>query len=193
MKKSGTGPRLYFRTRASTRAMRLRLTPGQAVFIHGWLAARQTLTWQDVLASSSITFQRLRAANIPIASLHQLQPDATQWITARKATLADCPEMQTHWGCDAIRDFGADIADLMLTEWPPATLTAIGVNYDRLVDLGLTPVNMVLFRQLTLLGWSQIGFVRSHAERISEPHLIKLFGMGKADVLRSLRPSGPQA
>lgn len=172
--------------------MRLKLTPGQGVFLHGWLAARLTLSWQDVLANDSLTFQRLRAANLPLAALHQLQPDVAQWITAKRAALADCPDMQALWGGDAIRDFGADIADLMLTEWPPATLTAAGVTYDRLVELGLTPVNMVLFKQLTLLGWSQIGFVRAHAEQMSEPHLIRLFGMGKADVLRSLRPSPPQ-
>ena len=165
--------------------MRISLTPGQAVTIHGWMRARQALTWGDVLGASGLTFQTLLSYNLQEQDLYVLQPDLQAWVRASKATLADCPKMR-QWDAHPIRDFKADLADLVGMHWPHDVLPRIGVDYDELLTLGLTPETMNLFGY-TLMMWSSIGFRRAHAEAIPVNTLFRMFGMAKQDVLASLR------
>ncbi len=165
--------------------MRISLTPGQAVSIHGWLRARQALTWGDVLTQEALCFCKLLAFNLAEQELYVLQPDLQAWIRPGRATLADCPRMRA-WDAHPIKDFKADLADLVGMHWPHETLSRMGVTYDDLLGLGLTPETMNLFGY-TLMMWSSIGFRRSHAETIPPNTLFRLFGMTKQDVLSSLR------
>jgi hypothetical protein len=165
--------------------MRLKLTPGQAVYLHGWLSARRVLRWADILANPSLTFERMRSANLTAHSLHQLQPDVSAWTRYRRAQLEDCPAMEP-WSAHPIKDFHADLADLIALRWTPELLVRMGVTYSDLVDIGLNPANMALF-DFTLLAWAHIGLSREDVHRIPEPALARLFGMPRADVLRALR------
>ena len=165
--------------------MRISLTPGQAVTIHGWMRARQALTWGDVLTNEALDFGRLLSFNLAEQDLYVLQPDLQAWIRPGKAALADCPKMRA-WDAHPIKDFKADLADLVGTHWPHETLTRMGVTYDDLLGLGLTPETMNLFGY-TLMMWASIGFRRSHADVIPPNTLFRLFGMAKQDVLASLR------
>jgi len=166
--------------------MRIPLTPGQAVSIHGWLRARETLTWGDVLASQqALEFSKLLSFNLSEQDLYVLQPDLQAWVRAGKATLADCPRMRA-WDAHPIKDFKADLADMVGTHWPHETLGRMGVTYDDLLGLGLTPDTMNLFGY-TLMMWASTGFRRSHAETIPPNTLFRMFGMAKQDVLASLR------
>ena len=165
--------------------MRITLTPGQAVTIHGMWRARLSLTWGDVLTNETLTFAGLLTFNITEQSLYVLQPDLQAWIKAKKATLQDCPRMRA-WDAHPVKDFKADLADLIATRWASDTMTRVGVGYDELQELGLTPETMNLFGY-TLMMWSSIGFRRSHAETVPPNTLFRLFGMTKQDVLASLR------
>ncbi len=165
--------------------MRLKLTAGQAVYLHGWLEARRTLRWPDVLANQSLTFERMRLANVSALALHQLQPDIAAWTKHRRAQIEDCPQMEP-WAAHPIKDFHADLADLIALRWAPELLVRMGVTYADLVEIGLTPANMALF-DFTLLGWAHVGFSRAVAQGIPDPALSRLFGMPKQDVLRALR------
>jgi hypothetical protein len=165
--------------------MRISLTPGQAVSIHGWLRARQTLTWADVLALKPLTFQALLAYNLQEQDLYVLQPDLQAWVRAGRATLADCPKMRP-WDAHPIRDFKADLADIVGMHWPQEALARMGVDYEELLGLGLTPETMNLFG-FTLMMWASVGLRRVHAEAIPANTLFRLFGMAKQDVLGSLR------
>ncbi len=165
--------------------MRITLTPGQAVSIHGWMRARQTLNWGDVIMNESLTFARLLGFNVPEQELYVLQPDVQAWIRASKATLQDCPRMRP-WDAHPIRDFKADLADIVGAHWPNDLLIRMGVTYDDLLGLGLTPETMNLFGY-TLMMWASVGFRRTHAEVIPPNTLFRLFGMAKQDVLVSLR------
>ena len=51
--------------------MRITITPGQAVTIHGWWRARQSLTWGDVLTNHEpeLTFSRLLSLNLQLLDL----------------------------------------------------------------------------------------------------------------------------
>jgi hypothetical protein len=165
--------------------MRISLTPGQAVTIHGWMRARQALTWGDVLSAPNLTFQTLLSYNLQEQDLYVLQPDLQAWVRAGKATLADCPKMRP-WDAHPIRDFKADLADLVGMHWPQDVLTRIGVDYEELLTLGLTAETMNLFGY-TLMMWSSVGFRRAHADTIPANTLYRMFGMAKQDILVSLR------
>lgn len=165
--------------------MKITLTPGQAVTIHGWMRARQTLCWGDVLASDSVNFSLLsQKCCIPESSLHALQPDLQAWIKNGKARLEDCPRMRS-WGAHPTKDFNADLSEIISMRWDLQTMQRMGVKYEDLVGIGLNPDNMQLFC-LTLMGWSTIGFKRGHAEAIHPASLYRLFGMPRQDVLASL-------
>jgi hypothetical protein len=165
--------------------MRISLTPGQAVTIHGWLRARQTLTWTDVLTIKDLHFHTLLSYNVSEQDLYILQPDLQAWVRAGRATLSDCPKMRP-WDAHPIRDFKADLADVVSMHWPQDLLARMGVDYDELLTLGLTPETMNLFG-FTLMMWSSLGFRRAHAEDIPANTLSRMFGMAKQDILVCLR------
>lgn len=165
--------------------MKIALTPGQAVTIHGWWRARQSLTWGDVLTKDTLTFSELLACNLTEQDLYVLQPDLQAWVRAGRASLVDCPKMRP-WDAHPIRDFKADLADVIGMHWPPETLTRMGVAYDELLELGLTPETMTLFNY-TLMMWFSVGFRRHHAETVPPNTLFRLFGMSKMDVMGCLR------
>jgi hypothetical protein len=165
--------------------MKIRLTAGQAVTIHGWWNARTQLTWTDVLAQEGLTFSRLLSFNLTEQELYVLQPDLQAWIRPCKATLPDCPRMRP-WDAHPVRDFKADLSDIVRTRWGSDTMSRVGVTFDDLLELGMTPEAMPLMNY-TLMMWTEIGFKRHHAERIPANQLFNLFGMAKQDVLVSLR------
>ncbi len=165
--------------------MRISLTPGQAVSIHGWWRARQALTWGDVLTQDGLGFSKLLSFNLAEQDLYVLQPDLQAWVRPGKAVLADCPRMRA-WDAHPIRDFKADLADLVGLHWPHEILSRMGVTYEDLLGLGLTAETMNLFGY-TLMMWASVGFRRSHAEGIPPNTLFRMFGMTKQDVLASLR------
>ena len=167
--------------------MRLHLTAGQGCYLHGWMTPKQTLTWQDVAADSTLTLSKLLSANLSAASLHQLQPDAGAWVRAGRVTISDCPSMVEPWGAHPVRDFGADLGDIAGQNWTADLLQRMGVTYKDLVDIGLTPSSMALFSGITLLGWAQLGLTRADVGAVPEPTLVRLFRMTKADVMRSVK------
>ena len=166
--------------------MRIKLTPGQAVSIHGWWHARDGLTWGDVLLDAKLNYVSLLAFNIPEQDLYVLQPDLQAWVRAGKASLKDCPRMRA-WDAHPRRDFKADLSDIIRTEWSAETMARVGITYDELLALGITPEAMPLFR-FTLMMWTTIGFRREHAEKIPANQLCTLFGLSKQDTLACLRP-----
>ena len=167
--------------------MRITITPGQAVTIHGWWRARQSLTWGDVLTNHEpeLTFSRLLSLNLQEQDLYMLQPDLHAWIRSGRATVQDCPRMRM-WDAHPIRDFKKDLADIIGLKWPIDVMCRVGVTFEDLADLGLTPDTMALFNY-TLMRWSKLGFRRQHAEPVHHNTLFRLFGMSKQDVLTSLK------
>lgn len=165
--------------------MKIPLTPGQAVTIHGWWRARESLTWADVLSNESLTFGALLGFRLREQDLYLLQPDLQAWIRSGRAALPDCARMRL-WDAHPIRDFKADLADLIAVRWPHEALARMGVTYDELLEIGLTAETMNLF-SFTLLMWANLGFGRRHAESVPPNTLFRLFSMSKGDVLASLR------
>jgi hypothetical protein len=169
--------------------LRLQMQTGQVMInANRNLAAYESFgvpVWPDVLADEALTFGRLFDVNLREQDLFLLQPDLQAWIRAERAGLADCPRMRL-WEAHPIRDFKADLADLISMGWPPDCLTRMGVTYADLQALGVTAETMGLFNY-TLLMWAMLGFQRAHAEQIPANTLFRLFKMSKQDVLASLR------
>ena len=166
--------------------MRITLTPGQGVLAHGWVRAREHITWGDVLNSDKLTFSYLADyVEISLYSLYQLQPDLQSWIKHHKARLEDCPRM-AQWQAHPIRDFHADLADLVRMRWDADEYKRMGITYDDMKDLGLTPETMMLFG-FTLNNWISIGFTRKHCEHIPDYIVFKLFCMNKTHLMSFLR------
>lgn len=164
--------------------MRIELTDGQAVTIHGWLKARKSLVWSDVLGNPKVDFSTLLSYGLSEQTLYQLQPDLHAWINNRKAELKDCPRMRL-WEAHPVRDFKADLADIIRSVWAPEVMARMGVFYEDLLRLGLTPETMLLFNY-TLVNWATVGFSRAHAQRIPARILFRLFDMTQSEVLGSL-------
>lgn len=163
--------------------MKIPLTAGQSVTIHGWLAPKETLSWADVLADESLTFAFLHGhTRISKELLHRLQPDIAAWVSARRVELQDIPDL-TPWGAHPIRDLKADLGDMAQLGWSAFGMRRAGVTYADLVEIGMTPVSMQLFGY-TLYDWSTLGFSESDAAKLSAPDLGRLFGLTRADVSR---------
>jgi hypothetical protein len=166
--------------------MKIALTPGQAVSIHGWFRARQTLSWGDVILLPGLNFGTLlNTYRVTEQDLYLLQPDIKAWVKAGKAGLPDCPRMKL-WDAHPVKDFNADLADIIAQQWSCETLHRTGVTYADLQDLGLTAETMNLFN-FTLMMWATLGFQRRHAEPIHHNLLFRLFSMSKQDVLACLK------
>lgn len=162
------------------------LTPGQAVTAHGWRRARTCLSWGDVLADEHMTFRFLNeTCRLPEQTLFTLQPDLQAWVRAGRVTVEDAPSM-TMWAAHPIKDFRADLADLIRLEWTPDVFRRVGVTFADLLEAGLTPETMGLFG-FTLHGWATLGLTRAYAEQIPMHTIYRLFRIPRQDVLASLR------
>lgn len=167
--------------------MRLKLTPGQSCYLHGWLNPKPHLSWPDIRNSPHLTLQNLLSAGLDLDDLHQLQPEVSEWVKAGRVTIADCPAMADLWGAHPVRDFKADLGDIAGFKWPADVMLRAGLTYAELAELGLTPASMVVFSHITLHGWAQLGMTRADAAKFPEPVMVSLFGLPKQEVLRSLR------
>ena len=169
--------------------MRIILSPGQAVTIHGWMAPKETLTWNDVIGNERLTVKFLTGtAKVSKELLHKVQPDLMAWLKAGRVTLPETHELLGVWTAHPIKDLKADFADIVALKWGAQTMRMAGVTYQDLRESGMTNDTMGLFA-LTLYDWSTLGFSRSDAEAIPAAHLCRTFGMQKADVIRCLKGS----
>lgn len=167
-------------------SQKIELTPGQAVWVFGWVKARKVLTWGDVLANERLTFEYLhKECNLPAQQLYLLQPEREAWIKMDKVKLDDINFLLT-WSTHPIRDMKADLADIAKMNWPADVLKKLGVTYEDLCEIGMTHQTMSLFK-LSLHGWSSIGFRRAHASEIPTTDLYRLFRMPWQDVIASLK------
>lgn len=165
----------------------MKLTPGQACFLYGWLGAKITLNWEDIINSSSIDFDKLLQANLSVDQIFQIQPDFKVWLRYNKVKKHNIPCLLTKWDVNVVEDFKLDLGDIISEQLSPETLLKYGINYEKLLEMGLTQENMFLLKHITLIGWSTLGFNKKHAENIPEPHLFKCFRMSKIEVIRSLK------
>ena len=164
-------------------ASRIKLTPGQAVTLHGWVRPVLSLSWKETVRYD-LTFQRLLAVRLRPRELFAMQPDLRKWIEAGRVSLEDCPQLKP-WGAHPVRDLRADLGDLIMQRWSIDALTDMGVTYGDLKGVGMTPETMAMFG-FSLVGWHKLGMSRADAEWIPGPLHLSLFQMHKPAVLAAL-------
>jgi hypothetical protein len=158
----------------------LPLTPGQAVWLHGWGAPRPVLRWCDVVDTENITFAQCRAVNLSLRQLHTLQPDAAEWVSHGGVTLCDAADMCELWTVDVLRDFRADLADVLSLRCGADTLCRMGVTHEGLARVGMTPETMRMFG-FTARGWAALGFRREHLDALSDAHIHMVFALTRQE------------
>ena len=166
--------------------MRIPLTAGQAVTVHGWLSPKETLTWTDVAGNDCLTFAFLNTrARIPKELLHRMQPDITAWVSLGRAGLEDLAALGP-WGAHPIRDLKANLGDLIHMRWTAQALSKTGVTYADLVEAGMTNESMGMLGY-TLYDWGLLGFTSADADKLPAPVLGALFNLTPGDVARCLK------
>ena len=166
--------------------MRIPLTAGQAVTIHGWLNPKEWLTWADVAGNEKLTLVFLpKHARRPKELLHRLQPDVTAWRALGKVGVEDLA-LLSPWGVHPIRDLKANLGDLIHMRWSAQALAKTGMTYADLVEAGMTPLNMGMFGY-TLYDWGQLGMTHEDADKIPAHELGRLFNLTRADVAKCLK------
>ena len=168
--------------------MGVELTPGQAVTAHGWWHPKLQLTWPDIVLADKLTFPfLLNTLNLSAKQIHHMQPEGTMWVASQKATLSDCPTMFPMWKLHHIHDFKADLGDIIAMGWKTDIMMQIGINYETLVQIGLTVDTMIFFKHITLAGWSALGLQKAHVAKMNTETLGRTFNMSKTDIMRALK------
>ena len=167
--------------------LKIPLTAGQAVTVHGWFRPKETLSWTDVLGNQDLTMQYLnKTIRIPLSLLHKMQPDITAWIKSGRASMEEAPVFLSVWAAHPIKDLKADLGDIVGFKWKAKTMRESGVTYSDLMEAGMTHETMALFNY-TLYEWMLLGFSKTDAEAVPAHILGRLFNMTKPDVLRVLK------
>ena len=95
--------------------MKLTLTLGQAVSVHGWLAARQWLTWGDVLASNKLHFKAFLAAGVAGRCVGEEAAHPPEWqVNSDNELPKDSPKdspVGHNLPTKAIKEIGGLVAD----------------------------------------------------------------------------------
>ena len=166
-----------------SQTMKIPITAGQGLWIHGLWQPKRTLSWNNVLSNDSLTFRYLHFdLNIAKELLHKMQPDISQWVKAGRVGLPDA-FLLTPWSAHPIKDLKADLGDVIHMKWSAFELQQLGVTYSDLLEAGLTHETMGLFG-FTLYDWSLLGFKEADANALTEASLSRLFRMTRADVIR---------
>lgn len=166
------------------------LTPGQAVTLFGWLRPRESLRWQDVVEAERLTFAFLRKCGLTPKQLHALQPDMSQWARYGGVKLQDAADMVPLWSTNPVQDLRLDIADIIQAQLPSEKLRLLGITFDSMCDMGLSPDLMRLFGY-TLQGWINLGLRRTHIEAMTDWQCIMVFNMQRTMALQCLPVQPP--
>eukprot|EP00961_Rhodomonas_salina_P089548 1204244-Rhodomonas_salina.1 len=152
----------------------IKLTPAQVISLYGFFPQTKLLTW-DWVDKHKLKFSYLhRQLCIPQKDLHKLQPDVSAWVKNDLVSLQDIIYMNL-WPLNPLTHLSATVDDLIgLTA---AQINGCSVDYDLLVEHGLTPGMMNIFH-FTLNEWISIGFSVLHVNTLKEDECRSLFGGG---------------
>jgi hypothetical protein len=150
----------------------------QSVRLYGFvMTARQTLTWQDVLAHKTITLASCIACGIQPEKLHRMQPKMGEWVRHGKASIADCHLMQP-WHPNPFIDLRCTIGDIVLNRlaFPAQVFIDCGVTFCELRDrYGMGP-ELMGFLKYTADDWVALGIHAEFLETLSDAHWDTIFG-----------------
>lgn len=165
----------------------IRLSPAQSTGIHGWGSKlKTTLSWRDIEDNEHIDMDLLIRMAVQPKELHRLNPAIPPWITHAGARAEHAKEMLP-WGAHPIRDLNGDLSDVIALKATSKQLKAMGVRYEDLREVGMTPETMRLIG-LSFQGWVELDMtLEDTVQHFTDAQLAKAFLMTRTNVLSSFR------
>ena len=155
----------------------LQLTPMQSCNIHGWSNPKRTLSWEDVAASHTITFQKCIQQGVEPEQLYELQPDVTLWMRHKNVSFTEVPHMVC-WPLHPIEDLKGDISDLATMHYDARTLRKLGISYRFMRnELKMDDDWMRMLRYKPCDWKEHLGFDEGCASEMGDQRTMKVFGM----------------
>lgn len=148
----------------------LPLNPTQSVSIHGWSCPKRILTWDDIAGNKGTTIHLLYSVGVGADELYALQPDIREWVQHKQVGMREVPLM-LRWPLHPVDDLHCDLSDLMQARYNPAILKAVGIDYDRLVQMGMNTDCMRVLGY-NLKEWTTLlGLTIDHIKNLHDPNL----------------------
>jgi hypothetical protein len=165
----------------------IRLLPEQSVALFGFLEAKTTLTWRDVLIQPAINLKSCVLCGVDSLKLYRMQPDIKEWIKYGKAGLSDCTYMQ-QWKPNPFTDLRCTIGDLVVHRKVilPKMLTSCGITFSMLKDrYGLTKEIMIMLRY-SVDDWLELEISQDFLKELDNEHWAQIFGeASRSDIMES--------
>lgn len=156
----------------------------QSIQLFGWFAQPiVTLNWGDI-KQKNFTWRQLRSIGIDAEQLKTIQPDKQEWLQRGGIQIDDISDM-TIFPVNPLTDFGVDLAELWQMKCNISQLVAMQVNYQHLIQKGITPQIMSAFG-LPLSSWTDLGFNATHAYVMTNDECNMVFGIGKQELIKIL-------
>jgi hypothetical protein len=155
----------------------IRLEADQSVLLYGYVMAKTTLTWRDVLMHPGIHLQSCCECGVDPHKLCRMQPDVREWMRTGKAKLQDCALMEA-WKPHVFRDLGCNIGDLVVyRKWLNAPmLIRAHITFETLQDMyGLNAEIMALLRY-TPQEWLQLQIPTKFLQELTDEQWNRIFG-----------------
>jgi hypothetical protein len=167
----------------------IRLLPEQSVFLFGFLEAKTTLTWKDVVTNPNINLSACVACGMDTMKLYRMQPDIKEWIQVGKACIKDYAHMQP-WKPNPFTDLRCSIGDLVLHRKyiHPSMIASCGITFSILRErYGLTKELMVLLRY-SVEDWIELEIQEDFLKELPDEYWSQIFGeASKSDLIELAR------
>lgn len=169
----------------------IKLTPEQSVNLYGFLKAKRTLNWMDIVKQQTITFKVCVDTGMEIKKLHKIQPELKEWIKYDKVFIHDIPFLEP-WNPNPFEDFKCSIGDIIVHRKyiTPDILKKCHINFKTLNEkYGVDESNMILFRY-SLNDWINLGLTESFVmkENFDENQWKDIFGTNsKQEVITMIK------
>jgi len=170
----------------------IKLKPEESVGLYGFMNAKKTLAWKDILAHKRINLRTCIDNGISTSKLVKIQPDLREWIKHDKVQIQDFPHL-SEWAANPFDHFKCTIGDLVVHRKfiHANALVECKVKFKTLVEkYGLTHELMILLRY-TPDDWINLGISKEDAEKIAEDSWTQIFGeLSRADLSAMIQRKG---
>jgi hypothetical protein len=167
----------------------IRLQPEQSITLFGFLGAKTTLTWRDILTSPTINLRLCIECGIDLQKLYRMQPEIKEWFKYGKASIQDCAFMDP-WKPNPLVDLGCSIGDLVLYRKfiHPKLLSNSGLTFTVLKErYGLT-VDLMRLLKYNVNDWILLEITESFVNEINDSQFFQIFGnMSKTDIISMIK------
>jgi len=155
----------------------IKLKAEESIGIYGFMNAKKTLAWKDILCHKHIQLKTCIENGIGTSKLYKLQPDLHEWIKFEKVNITDFPYLKD-WAANPFDHFHCTIGDLIMNRKyiDGKALKKSGIRFQDLVDkYGLSYEFMAMLKYSSD-DWIQLGITQEYIDKIPDDHWNVIFG-----------------